>query len=232
MVGGTGAKLPLLKSQKNDVFRVVELRGFHPADFEWVVMESPLGDRVTIDVLRHKASQFDFLFDINRRRPPLGVQADRISIYRPGLETPVGRSDDFDWDGQLGSLSRWLDFVRRETTQESLWEQLDQEPLRVVATSTYDNERLSKDERRAIEAGVAQAKAYVENVVADTAQLARIEQKLDEICDASTRLGRRDFANAAMGALMGVAFEAVLTSEQMNTLAGFIFTNATRLLGQ
>jgi hypothetical protein len=224
--------LPLLTSQKNAVYRFVENYGFDPADFEWRVAVSPQGDDVTVETLQHRSTQYAFTFDTNRRgRGPLGLTPDRLSFMKPGPEQPFAVSEDYGWDEQLRSVGTWLGVLKREVSQESLWDRLSQEPMRAVAVARLDNGRLSKEERRTVEQGVGQAKAYVAANIDDRETLKRIEGKLDEIKDASGRLGRKEFVNAALGALMGIAFMGALTSDQMNAIARLIFSDLPRMLG-
>jgi hypothetical protein len=233
MAQGAGvADLPLLNSQRNEVYRLIERFGLQPGDFEWSVRPSPEGDGVTVDVLVHSSTGYSFIFDTNRRRVDLGIGGDRLSFLNPGPEHPHVRSEDFGWEGQRDSFVIWLRVVEREASTESLWDRLDQEPLRTLAVAKLNNERLTRDERRAVDAGVEQARAYLRGIVPDPERLMRIEEKLDDIKDSAGRLGRKDFFNAALGAIMAIAFEAALQSEQVNHLARLLFSQVTKLIGQ
>jgi hypothetical protein len=58
-------------------------------------------------------------------------------------------------------------------------------------------------------------------------QIQTLEEKLDYLIDASARLGRKDWLNAFIGAILGYVFTAAFTSESAHT----IFTTFLRGIG-
>ena len=224
---------PLLPTQKNDVYRLIEGKGLFPGDFDWQVIESAQ-DRATVERLLHRGTGYFFIFDTNRSGSyAIDLEGDRLSYLYPGPEHPRVKNLSHGWEGQRRDFALWLDVVAREASTASLWDRITQEPLRAISSvPPRDNGNLNKDEKKAIEAGVRQARIYLQGVVDDPARLRRIEAKLDDIKDSSGRLGRRDFVNAALGAVVAIVIEAALNSDQANHLMRLIFNEGTRLLGQ
>jgi hypothetical protein len=133
------AKVPLLESQKNLVFRVVEAAGFDPNDFEWQIRPvAPSGH--TVDVLTH--GEYFFASAMNPRqgfRAP-ELQPDRLSVFSPGVDTAGARATGFGWEEQVHHVQLWLTALKREVETISLWDTLGSATTRQMAEANLSGQ--------------------------------------------------------------------------------------------
>lgn len=228
------AQVPLREPQKNDVFRLVASRRFDPGDFEWDVFQGPRG--YTIDRIVHRPSggTFFFAFDVipqtNFGMP--SIEGDRVGYFSPGPEHMNANANAFGWDDQLGNVALWLDNLRQEVDTVSLWDTVGSTMARQVAEANLPNRSLTTDERRLVQAQVVQVRAYIRANVDDPETLKRVEKKLDELIDSSKRLGVKDYANASLGLILGIAMTAAFSGHQAQELVNLFFNGVRILLGQ
>ena len=82
------ANAPLLESQKNVVFRIVQTMGFDPGDFEWQVATVPGG--YSVDKLVHRAHERLLLLCLTSSRTSIltsqGSQKIGEVYFSPGPE--------------------------------------------------------------------------------------------------------------------------------------------------
>ena len=64
-----------------------------------------------------------------------------------------------------------------------------------------------------------------------TSQLTAIEKRLDYLAEAATRLGRLDWRNLMVGALLGLIVEAVVPPEPIRAILGLIVRGLGHLFG-
>lgn len=215
-------------SQRNAVFRAVESFGFDPGDFEWQVAASPIRPNDTIDSLVHLSSGYHFAFEYNTNRYD---PADRMSLFSPGPDSPRVVTPAMGWDEQIQHVYIWLRSLAREVSTVSLWDTFGREPTRELATANLSDSKLNKEQRQEIEVRVQTVRLYLRANVDDPDRRARAEKKLDELIDASKRLGKKDFANVALGLLMTIAVEAALDPDRAQHVVNLFFTGVHTLLG-
>ncbi|HEY5476888.1 MAG TPA: hypothetical protein VIK11_09240 [Tepidiformaceae bacterium] len=227
------ANVPLLESQKNDVFQLVRRYGFDPGQFEWHVTTVPGG--YTVDRLDHRSPRdYFFAFDIipNRDSYLAGLEDDRKSYFSPGPEQARAAGTCYGWTAQLGHVEMWLSALRREVDTVSLWDTLGSETTRLMAEANLSNRSLTKDERQLIEVQAQQVRAFLRANVDDHETLARVEKKVDELVDASKRLGIKDYAMVSLSLLLTMAVQAAFTGQQAQELVNLFYKGARLLLGQ
>jgi hypothetical protein len=224
------AQTPILTTQRNAVFHLIQGHKFDPGDFEWQVAASPIRPGDTIDYLVHVPSGYGFAFEYNTIRLSYDPE-DRMSMFSPGPDSPRVTALTAGWVGQMEHVEVWLRSLTREVSTVSLWDTFGREPTRELASANLSNNQLNKEQRQEIEARVAKVRAYLRNNVDDRARLTRVEKKLDELVDASKRLGKRDFANVALGLLMTIAVEAALDPDKAQHVVNLFFTGVHALLG-
>src|SRR2546422_8428643 len=96
----------LLRSQKNEVFRLLQPTGVALTKFTWVEVESNyVRDRV-VSKLEHPDNVF-FLFE--------RLADDRYyGIYSPGEHERDVKIDAEDWPAQRENVAAWARYVQRE----------------------------------------------------------------------------------------------------------------------
>jgi hypothetical protein len=223
------ADRPLLGWQKNDVFQRVQAFGFEAGDFHWDLAASPGFPGVTVEQLIHDASEYFFVFDLARRIT--GYEADRASYFSPGPDRAHVATTGFGWDGQLEHVAVWLASLRKEVDTVSLWDTFGRDATREMAAANLSNKPLSKEQRQAVELRAGRVRSYLRATIDDRAQLDRVERKVDDLIDASKRLGVKDFASVSLGILMTIAVEAALNPHQAQELVNLFFGGLRALLG-
>lgn len=224
------AQSPLLVAQKNEVFRLAEYVGFDPRDFHWDVRNVEQGGP-TVDVLVHTASGHFFAFGVtNPNRHALGE--DRLSVFQPGVDRggTVGVTG-FGWEGQRDTFVEWLRALKNEVDTVSLWDTLGSGAARELALATFPDRKLTKEQQAEVKVRIQNIRIYLRSNVDDRDSLRRIEAKLDDLEDSSSRLSAKDFANAAVGALLMIAWEAAMDPHKAQEMVNLFLGGLRSLLG-
>jgi hypothetical protein len=225
------ADVPLKETQKNQVGQLVRRAGFDLGEFTWRVANA--GDH-TIDELVHESTGYQFAFDIIRPSGlPYGVrEEDRASYFSPGPDHVRQRANNYGWDSQLDVMSVWLEALKEEIGTVSVWDTFGRQRTRELAEADLPSRHLTSDELRQFAAGVAQLQVFIRANIDDPERLRRVEAKLDDIVDASKRMGINDLAAFSLGTLMTIAVTAAFSPDQAQHLVNLFFAGARMLLGQ
>jgi hypothetical protein len=213
----------LLRSQRNDVFHAIENFGFDPRDFGWSHVQSFVDSTTIIDRVTHRASGYFFEFEI--------LEGRHRSRFSPGAEGPLEQQFPGKWLGQLGYISNWLNFLKRELDAPPLWEQLaSPEPLLATPLdeSVVDSP-FTEEELQAIDRQMVQVRAYLRAQL-DPAALAPLEAKVDYLIRESRKQGRITWYQLAIGTFVGVAMSGLMAPDQARTVLGLIANAFVRLV--
>ena len=102
----------LLRSQRNDTFKVIQNAGLDPAAFVWETRRGQWSNTDS-DVLVHSESGGAFMIDRH--------EGAFKTYYVPGEETTTAKRRASDWAGLLRLLSQWLENLKREMYAPNLW---------------------------------------------------------------------------------------------------------------
>lgn len=215
----------LLTSQQDDVFALVGAAGFDPREFEWTIMA--VAGRETAQTLQHSSGAF-FQFHLADDRYHFGY----CSPGRETREQEVG-SEWGSWGELLPGVAAWLDYIQREVSAPNFWAQLDIERELIAAPpAATENTPFTAEEQAEIAARIEELKRYARQTYQLTAaQYEAIDARLDYLVDASTRAGRRDWQLLLIGALMGLALEAIIPPESVRGLMVLGLRGLAHLLG-
>jgi hypothetical protein len=195
----------LLKTQKNEILNIIMDYGLDPIEFEWEELERsqgyPIGEE-TFHRLIHKPSGYSALFGQN------------FLSYSPGPESPTETEHRLDWGGKRSAVYRWLTYLKREVEAPDLWASLSQEQaLLSLEPAEATNTSFTPDEQRQVKQAIEEIRIYITTTYTlESEPLARINRKLDYLIDASTRLGRIDWKNLFVGALISLALQQLPSS--------------------
>lgn len=172
----------LLRTQRNNLFQVLEQAGEDPRDFEWV---RGLVGRVHADVLAHSESGHYFAI------APDGAYFHME--WTPDAEQLKGQGATPYWANVGPEVSRWLRYMRRELEAPDFWTSvLAQSDLLQDATDPRENGPLSELERDEVRRRVEAAKRLLLDAGLDGAAMADADRKLDYLVEAADRMGRFD----------------------------------------
>jgi hypothetical protein len=214
----------LKRTQSNEIFEFVKQHRFDPAQFEWSVRELRESNSSTfpadfkVSVLTHQPSEYYFIFG------GFAVQ------FSPSAKGRVGRVVHYeDWEHQLSCFDEWLHELRKEIHAPDLWASIAQEKALVTAASSdnLDNRPFSEHEIQLIGTKLDEIKGYIlQGQGLNAQQSAAIEREIEYLKSSSERLGRKDWLNALIGGLFGLAMTLALEPEKARglfALAGTVF---------
>ena len=196
----------LLKTHRNAVLRLVQESRLKPADFRWddTVFRDGYDVQFLVSKFVHEPTKFYFMF---------GPHADE---YSPGFNrrTDSRRAEEqLEW--RLPLVGDWLTYVKREYEAHDLWELLRQDTklLQVASSPDLPNDSFTEPEKQSIRDQLAEVKQHLISVHHLQLQQAEIiDQGFSYLDDSLNRLGKKDWLNNAIGALMGIALGAAFSS--------------------
>jgi len=171
--------------------------------------------------IKHKQSESYFI--VNRKSAYYVGQ----SLVGDGGVWPTG---PFSWQPLLSRISSWLEEVKRDLDTPDLWAELQREAQLLGADLgvVTENTPFTADEQKEIARRLEEAAKQVgEAHLLSTAQMQALNDKIDYLIKASSRLGRKDWLLAFIGAILGYVFSAGLLPESAHT----IFTTFLRGIG-
>jgi len=206
-------EIPLLTSQKDAIFTALRDAGLDLTQFEWAWTQSSFDYRTyEVQRLLHRPSGYHFTFDKQASSYP-NVW---IARYSPGEnqreETREGSVEDI---ANL-AVHDWPRFLQRELTAPDFWGQLASNPLVLAqASTTDDNSRFRDDEHEELLRRLASIESRLIEFYGDTLpRLSAIEKRMEEIRNASTRIGRKDWIMLVVGQLFNLVATLGLDGEK------------------
>lgn len=209
----------LEKWKKNDVFEAIQKVGLRPEEFQW----EQTGDD---DRLNHPASSSHFIF--------AGVPGRYMPSYaaKEGAERTLPK---YGWDAVMGSVKVWLGDVKSYVETPDLWADLQRKRqiLGADPSDLVENAPFTPAEQAEIAKRLVEIKVYVKRThsLSEADSLA-LESRLAYLEEAAKRLGRLDWRNAFLGALMGYLMAAVLPPDTVRALFEIFVSTLGQLFGQ
>jgi hypothetical protein len=207
--------LTLLKSQKNEVLLTIQASGMDPSDFE---LSAPASGRGTI--LTHFPSAYWFFFDEND-----------VS-FSPAQEEKQDTFRTLFWKERVSFLKDWLGYLKRELDAPDLWASLveSQELLKVEPAQAV-NTPFNAEEQIHIKQAIEEIRVNITSTYSLAHEnLIKVNRQLDYLIDASKRLGRIDWKNLFVGALITLALQELAPTgadlRQLLSVAGSLLRSA------
>lgn len=203
----------LLKSQRNDVFKHITLRGLNPSDFTWEIFAHPTFDECeTINYL--DGYYFEFLYTGESFQweysPGEGKIVDKNSPQYGGYSwSEIG--DEFD---------RWLTNIEREISEPDLWANLPvtSDSLWQSTEHEIENSPFTKDEHEIIVQGIQKIRDFVIDTGLANKEIKSLDVKLDYLIKSSNKFGRKDWILLVSGTLLSIVSSLALDSDSAKTL--------------
>jgi hypothetical protein len=213
--------LPLLRTQKNEVFAWIERAGFDPRAFE--VGTSEWG---SIECTRFAYRNSPYFFDVSTARHVYTLR------YSPGLSQVVDHVLHLDgFDEIEGPFLAWLSFLRREVEAPDLWAMVHANAmLFLVGEVDVDNEPFTGAEVIQITDSVDRARIYLRESGVGTDVQRDADEKFDYLVERLGFLGRRDWAGVAFTTLAGIAIDAAFDPDRARQLFEIIVSSVRQLL--
>jgi len=217
-----GGPVELLKTQQNDVHRLILAAGFDPVEFEWKAEKNPPSMVPYVNsVLVHKPSGYFFKFITSSDGTVL------MGALSPGEKQLVSSTAWGAWEFFIrevgtrrpsspprpGWVENWLGYLRREVDAPSPWEEAARRAAsRPLLGSPSDNTPFTPVEVESIREELDSLRERVRAVEAQGTRIspdqwAKFEEGLTYVKEAAARLGRYDWRHVAATALITKASE-------------------------
>jgi hypothetical protein len=202
------------KLQRNEIFKAIQAVGLDPEQFDLICSESEVR-------IKHKSSVSYFFVG--------GGPGHYVgnSIIGDGPDT---RYELYSWNSLISRISLWLQLVKSDLDTPDLWAELQRgaELLGAGLSVVTENTPFTADQQREIAERLKNLREYVSVTHSlSKAQIQTLDEKVDYLIDASTRLGRKDWLMAFIGAILGFVLGNPLLAESAHT----IFTTFLRGIG-
>ena len=207
--------MKLLKTQQNELFDIIINVGMNPLDFaiRGKKIASRLEDYRTTVIFKPADYYFTFELDTVSFSPA----TERISF------TLVAE----DWGFAKRAFIEWLQCLKREIAAPDKWAELLQASEEITwKVEEGDNSQFTEKQLSEIEASINQIKTRFVSLNLLPQQLTLIYERLDYINEKATAIGKLDWKNLAMGALLALMIQLALppdTSKAVWTLFKQVF---------
>jgi hypothetical protein len=220
----------LLRSQRNEVFRLIEKMKLTPAEFEWENPPEPSDNLVDIAAINwpkliHTPTGYYFKFG----RISLGSRVHRIQYFPSSeLAQETWYDTDGSWKRSLFYFEQWLNIVRREYFEPDLWSTINDKALVTEDLYDFENSTFTIDEQDRISKAITELKSFLISTNRHSSEhIQFIEERLNHLEESSKRLGRKDWITLAMGTLTNIIVGVALAPDAAREL----IRNAGLLLG-
>lgn len=212
----------LLTSQRNQIFTTIQNRGFTPSGFELLEDASNNFAEIT-----HKTTGYYFRITVKTRFP-------FACAFSPGRDLMEDTISHTKWSEVIHWFNLWLVHILRETQVPDLWDGLegDNQLLQGFAEQSSDNLPFTQAELSNVRSALEEIKTYVIKTKELTeTQKKIVEARFDDMEEAASRMGRKDWLNLVIGNLLGIAFSLALNGDSTRDLFGFAALVIKRVLG-
>jgi hypothetical protein len=195
----------LPKWKKNEIFEAIQKAGLDPKEFDVKDADSKVR-------LEDKWSKSYFI---------IGGDAGRyVGSYGAG-DTPDWPYEVYSWNTLMDRLSRWLKEVKLDLETPDLWQELQREAKLLGNTSNeaVENTRFTADEQKEIVQKLQELAEHVRVTYSLSPKQVRVlDEKIDYVIAATGHLGRIDWRNAFVGAIVGYVLSAAIPPESARSI--------------
>jgi hypothetical protein len=193
------------KWKRNQIFEAIRAAGLDPIDFS-------LEDSVAEFRVNHKLSGSYFI---------VGGNASHYVGRHIAGDGPEWPYDAYSWEAVLTHVSAWLRALKLDLETPDLWSELQREAelLGGVSNEANANTPFTLEEQKEIARRLQEWAEYAKRTYSLSERKMQIlNAKLDYLVGAAGRLGRIDWLNAVVGAILGFILTAALSPESARHL--------------
>jgi hypothetical protein len=228
----------LTKAERNAIFRAVEQGGLDPVACD---LDTPNDLGFTIN---HAPSGSTFAYHLPTAA---GVISAGMMLYRRAKSRPVRvqvdtkvatdplvTGDVDSWDELLGIITKWAREIVDFEQIPDLWvvAKTNRALLARIQAAHPVNDLFSANERAEIANRVGQIKQQArKNPELTAEQVSGIEQKLDDLKEASERVGRKDWLTMLYGAAFGLIVNDTVPPHVVQSIITSVVSGLGHLFG-
>lgn len=219
----------LLKSQKNDLLRIISSNGLEPYNFIWTERYvSYVDSSKKVISLDYKDTEYYFTFDLDSGR--------YYCFFSPGYKIIEDYIFNTIWDSVVEVFVEWIGFLKDEISQPDLWDEIRKYNFYTEFNEITDgNEPFNVVQAKQIQNGIEAIRSYlIEQVQSDQENVRIINEKMDYLVNSIDRMGKVDWKNIFVGAMVNLSITLALDPEQAKTIISIFKTvidGAIKLLG-
>lgn len=210
---------PLNKFKANEIFTAITAAGLDPREFD-------IEDSETEARIKRRWSESYFIVG--------GAPGHYVGHYVAenwGVDWPY---DVSNWEAVMQRVRNWLADVKLDLETPDLWAELRNEPelLGPAFDDAAENTPFTKDEQKEVARRLQELAEYARHTNRlSAAQMQVLNAKLDYLVSAAGRLGRIDWRNAFVGAILGYAIAVALPLESTRLMLLTVLRGVVHLYG-
>jgi hypothetical protein len=210
----------LTKRDRNKIYETITLNALDPAEFNL----EDTDNKVLIS--HHSGATFEF-----SDRNPLGEFQVEAQVPEGINETSM--QSTFDYVVAI-DLPHWLEAIRLTSGIPDLWTEM-QRSQRLVADIRHedmDNSSFTEDEQRQIAALLEEIKKQIKEGFELTGeQIIQVHKGVDEVVEASKRMGRKDWFIYFLGTITALMITATVTGGMGEHIINMVLHGLAHLFG-
>jgi hypothetical protein len=219
----TAVDARLLNTQKQNVFDALTNSGFEPYQFDWTTGRTggsgPGGAPPTQFSIIYSKSRPEFRFTFNFVD---GVYLPHCSPWKGTRAATLGAAS---WTRCLAHIPVWANLVEDELKTPDPWKALPglATTSAIALSSDVANTEFSHRETERLTKGLEEIRRLLIDAVAESKEQSKlINQQVNSLLEASKSMGRKDWINQAIGALitlsMTIGLQPEVTKEALEIL--------------
>lgn len=210
--------MQLPKQRRNEILKAVEKGGLAPSEctFTYDNVEA----RIT-----HGLSTFNLTDD---------DESDRYNATLLIGDSSIWPARGLTWSGVQERVYMWSHEVKVDDETPDLWAELQgqKELLEGATDPALENTPFTSDERDRIANQLNELREYVSRTYSLSGpQLEDLDSKVDYLVDASSRLGRKDWLNACIGAMFSWFLAAALPPDAPRQILHILLSGIANFFG-
>lgn len=211
--------MKLLLSQKNKLFDIIEEHGLTPSLFEY---EEKFEAKEVVETVISFNNSF-FYFSISHAI----VYNEKTGFVKhsPGSSNFEDVFYPDNWVQIENNFIYWLHYIQREIQLEDKWEKLNSE---IQSLQLYNegndflNSKFTVPEYLEIKQKIFLLKEGISKLELLPEQAALLNDKLDQVLDLTTQLGRFDWKNLFIGTIISVIIQLGVTQDNAKAIWALI----------
>jgi len=225
--------VPFTLRQRNQLFDVLRVEDIDASDIE-------LDGRRKSVRLRHKPTSSKFR--VGRHNETARTFAQLLRFGRPAgpyhgyftvTDGPSGAFNFTDWDGVQKRLASWADEIRYVVGTPDAWTDVQRMlPIAGDGEGSLGNMPFTADEQIAIAGRIEEIKQQArDNPELTPEHISGIEQKLDELVEASRRVGKKDWRVMLYGMAFGLIVNDAVPSHVVQGIITTVISGLGHIFG-
>lgn len=211
----------LLKSQKNQIFNIIQSRGLTTFNFEWKYSKLDADSTYQAPCLLYKDTNYYFVFDYLENMSSYAIR------YSPCDDKPFFYDFGMNWNSIYQHVDSWVYYLKREVEEPNLWEEINKysELGGIQYKIEKENELFNIQQAHQITVGIDNIRAYLLETVIIEEDINEINKKLDSVVEKLNTMGKVDWMNQFVGTVINLSMSLMLNPEQGNAIMS-IFKSA------